>query len=381
MQTDSLECTGCEACVAICPCKAIQMKEDKFGFLSPTIVEEKCIHCNLCEKVCPVLKPIINSLDICSYGFKNSDEAIREKSSSGGLFSALAYKTIVDGGCAVGCALDKNCRNCRHIVIDRLDELEKLRGSKYFQSQIKDVYIQIKAILETGKRVLFSGTPCQVAGLKSYLNKEYDNLLTVDFICHGVASPMVWEKYVDYEENRKKSKISSVSFRDKTTGWHGFSLKIVFDNGICNVIPCSASIYMQGFLQDLFLRNSCYRCHFKQSNYYSDITMADFWGIDEIKTELDDNKGVSLAVVHSDKGISELQEFREDELIVRTSGNDVFKRNRAYFRTPPMNLWRNKAIDEYKKKPFDKVTKKYCGLSMMAKIRRKLSRIWWEMQL
>lgn len=381
MQTYPLECTGCGACVAICPYDAIQMQEDKFGFLSPVVVEKKCIHCNLCEKVCPVLKKRINSAVICCYGFKNNDEVIREKSSSGGLFSALAYKTISDGGYVVGCILDEDCRNCRHTIIDKLDDLEKLQGSKYFQSQVDDIYIQVKAILDEGKKVLFSGTPCQVAGLKSYLNKHYDNLFTLDFICHGVASPTVWKKYVDYEENKEESQIRFVSFRDKTTGWHGFSLKIVFDNGKCNITPISDSLYMQGFLQDLFLRNSCYQCYFKNDNYYSDITMADFWGIDEIKKELDDNKGISLAVVHSDKGVNELNKFGDDEIIVKLNSNDVFRRNMSYFRTPAMNLWRNKAINEYNRKPFDKVTKKYCGLSMMAKIRRKISRIWWKAQL
>lgn len=233
----------------------------------------------------------------------NKNEEIREESSSGGIFTVIAQEILRDGnGIVFGAAFDENFI-VKHIEICDEKELYKLRTSKYVQSDISNTYQRAESYLKKGKNVLFTGTPCQIEGLKSYLMKEYENLYTQDIICHGVPSPLIWEKYKNYRKKVDSKNPENINFRNKDNGWHEFNLKFSYDNGKYSKSQ-NKDLYMKAFLDNLILRDSCYKCSFKKYNRNSDITLADFWGIENIKSKLDDNKGISLIIVNSKKGQS-----------------------------------------------------------------------------
>ena len=309
------DCCGCNACVQRCPKQCIYMKEDTEGFLYPTIDKGSCIDCGLCEKVCPVInkseeRPIINV-----YAAKNDDERKRLDSSSGGLFIALAEHIISENGTVYGVVFDEKWE-VRHSSASSFEELYPMMRSKYVQSKIGNTYLDAESRLKKDQKVLFVGTPCQIAGLKKYLRKEYDNLLAVDFICHGVPSPEVWRRYlkelINNQSDKKKDilKINTINFREKRRGfnWKNYGFVIDYlsvDKHIKQLTSCSfyENPYMKGFLSDLYLRPSCYSCPAKGGTSGADITIADYWGIENQMPQLDDNKGVGLAVVHTEKGI------------------------------------------------------------------------------
>lgn len=308
------ECCGCSACLAACPSNCISMNEDKEGFLYPYIDEEQCVKCGLCEKACPSMKKYHSSNAECkAYAAASIEEEIRLKSSSGGVFYWIAEKLLQEGGVVFGAALTTDCTEVRHIQVRNLDELSSLMGSKYVQSVVGETYRDVKRRLVEGYRVLFSGTPCQVNGLKRYLsNIDTTNLCTIDFICHGVPSPGVWRRYL--KETGMEAR--RVFFRDKTSGWKDYSLKIIDESGedLCQSV--SKNAYLRGFLNHLYCRPSCHHCNFKGLERVSDITLGDFWKIDKFLENLDDNKGNSLLFVHSEKGEALLDDLQKDGKIV-----------------------------------------------------------------
>lgn len=293
------KCTGCCACLNICPKDAISMNEDNEGFKYPVIDKDKCIKCGLCVTVCPTINEQIKINNIIkAYACINKDTDIRLKSSSGGIFSVVADYILNNNGIVFGAAFDKEW-NVEHTYIEDIKDLDKLRTSKYVQSYVGINYKYVREFLETGKLVLFTGTPCQVAGLKSYLGEDYDNLYCIDMICHGVPSPMVWRKYL--KENYDVDDIQEINFRNKTTGWSDYSFKVQYTNKAI-IENIDSNLYMLGFLNNLYLRHSCYNCNFKTVERVSDITIADFWGINEILPEMNDDKGTSLIFIQSNKG-------------------------------------------------------------------------------
>lgn len=312
-------CTGCYACYTICPRSCIIMDTDKEGFGYPKVNEQRCIDCHLCEKGCPVLKPIAEpakkDLPI-SFAACSRNNAVRMQSSSGGIFSELAQAILGQGGVVFGAAFQDDF-SVSHICVESVDELGKLRGSKYLQSRIGSTYKQAKNFLEKGRLVYFSGTPCQIEGLLSYLGKEYDNLYTQDLICHGVPSPMVWEKYVKHREKEAASKAQKVSFRHKEDSWQKYFVRFDFKDGTSYIRDHSEDLYITGFLRDLSLRPSCYDCRFKTINRHADITLADFWGIEKICPEMNDDKGTSLVLIHSQKG-KKLWNMISDQIVYRS---------------------------------------------------------------
>lgn len=290
------------------------MVSDEEGFWYPQVDKEKCINCGLCEKVCPIIhkwEPDA-SRTTTAIAAINTNEEIRLKSSSGGLFTLIAEKIIDQGGVVFGAAFSDDFKAVRHICVDNQAGLEKLRGSKYVQSKIGDTYKQAKEYLDSGRKVLFTGTPCQIGGLYSYLRKPYENLLTQDIICHGVPSPMVWEKYVDFREKKSASTIKSVYFRHKKYGWKTFSVLFDFSDKMVYVKNLREDSFMKAFLKNVCLRPSCHACSFKSVKRQADITLADFWGIQAVLPEMDDDKGTSLVLVHSDKGQQMLKELSSD---------------------------------------------------------------------
>lgn len=319
---DKSQCCGCTACMAVCPKQCISMKEDDEGFLYPTVDTSLCIDCNLCQKVCPVLHQGGKREPLDVYAAKNDDEQVRLSSSSGGIFTQLAEKTIDEGGVVFGARFDENWE-VMHDCTETREGIAAFRGSKYVQSRIGDCYQRAKQYLLAGRKVLFTGTSCQIAGLKSYLGKEYDNLLAVDVVCHGVPSPKVWRSYLSeivapqggknsvlphpYE---CKTKITSIDFRSKSTGWKKFSFALTLSeasaDGEQNSVLLSSIFienpFMEVFLDNVSLRPSCYVCPVKAGKSQSDISIADFWGVHKSMPEFDDDKGVSLALVFTEKG-------------------------------------------------------------------------------
>lgn len=309
--TDKHKCCGCTACVNVCPKNCISMSADKEGFLYPVVDFVKCIDCGLCEQVCPVLRPVKNETEPLVYAAVNNDESVRLQSSSGGIFTLLAESVLDREGVVFGACFDQNW-NVVHDYTETKEGLAKFRGSKYVQSHVGNCFIQVKTFLDSGREVLFSGTPCQVAGLKNYLRKPYSNLFTVDLVCHGVPSPELWRRYLQEAVCRvygiKKKNlinldeyISDISFRAKDKGWKKFNIKIIFRNGKVEMMPFFENSYMNVFLSDLSLRPSCYACPTKLHHVQSDITLADFWGVNEIKPDIDDDKGCGLILINCEE--------------------------------------------------------------------------------
>lgn len=295
---ESKECCGCSACKNICPAGAISMQENEEGFLYPNIDETKCSHCGLCSKICPVINSDFSNNKNPDCFAVMADDDLRKESSSGAVFPVLAEYIISEGGYVCGAAYADDF-SVEHLIVDTGDDLGKLKGSKYVQSNIKDCYSKIKEVLNTGKKVLFSGCPCQVAGLKSFLQKDYENLLCVDLICHGVPSAKVFKKYLS--ETFPDEKVEKFDFRDKTYGWKEYYLGVKTNIKKHLLYPAS-NLFMRGFLNNLFLRESCYVCQFQKLPRQGDLTIGDFWGIYDFDRNLDDDKGTSLLLVNNDKG-------------------------------------------------------------------------------
>lgn len=308
------DCCGCTACEQICSKKAITMKYDWKGFTYPSINEQKCSNCDICKSTCPILNDRKERVPNHIYAMKNKNLQTRLNSSSGGIFSILATNTINNGGVVFGASFDEKW-DVVHTHIVSLDKLYKLQGSKYVQSNLKDTFLQVKAFLDNNTPVLFSGTPCQVAGLLNYLKKKYDNLTTVDFVCHGVPSPKIWKDYLKEILPKKLtdskhttadplSYIKKINFRGKPNGWIKFHLVISAVDDISKENQNTHSIlindyvwdndYMLSFLNDYINRPSCHECHFRNGKSGSDYTIADYWGIDKSHPDFFDDNGVSL---------------------------------------------------------------------------------------
>ena len=366
-------CCGCSACASVCPCNAIAMNSDDEGFLYPVVDETVCIGCNKCVQSCPVINSSEKDGEKPSaYWAINADEKVRAESSSGGVFSVLAENTIKSGGIVFGAAMSDNCRSVRHISVDSIDDLYKLRGSKYVQSDISDSYIFVKKYLDNGKTVLFSGTPCQIEGLLGFLGKNYDNLICVDLICHGVPSPKVWGKYVKFVEKKTTSETESVSFRSKRYGWHKYSLLFSFKDKTekINILP--DDLFMKSFLSDICLRPSCYSCKFKKMSRKSDITLADFWGVERLIPEIDDDKGVSLVIVHSLKGENLFGTVGPCMKSGITDLDTAIGYNTSMIRSVKPHRKRKMFFEKLDVMDFPELVNKYANISLYRKIRSKL---------
>ena len=327
------DCCGCEACVQICPICAIVFNEDECGFGYPVVNEETCVNCGLCENVCPIQNQQESKSDKSVYAAINPDNETRLLSSSGGVFSMIAENVIENGGVVFGAAFNSRWE-VEHRYVENKSDLYLLRGSKYVQSRIGDAYKHSKRFLEQGRKVLFSGTPCQIAGLKNFLRKEYDNLILLDVVCHAVPSPLVWRRYLEEKiYSREGRSITYVSFREKSTGWSRYSIVIKGKEEGGNGVRCfinetvDKNIYMQIFLNDLSVRPSCVACPAKSSNSCSDLTLADYWGIGKINPNWDDSQGTSMVVVNTYKGAQLIKQLHLDNYGVRTSFDDAVKCN------------------------------------------------------
>lgn len=294
------DCSGCEACANICPKNAVEMHRDAEGFAYPTINRELCVSCGKCDATCPALNFTKKFPDALPKVFAaiNPNEKIRRHSSSGGAFTALSELVLQSGGIVFGAGFDENF-HVKHTAARTPDELENLRGSKYVQSQIGSVYRQVAVALKSTS-VLFSGTPCQCAGLKKFLGGDNENLLTVDIICHGTPSPALWENYIG--ELGYAHEIRHVNFRSKRNGWTNFNVEVNFADQGYYSRSINSDTYGKIFLSNLTLRPSCHACKFKFPNGQSDLTIGDAWGVQTFAPEMFDNRGTSVIFVHTLKG-------------------------------------------------------------------------------
>ena len=368
-------CSGCSACLNICPKKAISMKKEN-GFLYPSIDYSVCIDCHNCEKICPQLsssKKYEEPFIIAAYA---KDENIRKNSSSGGIFSLFAQKCLSNNGIVIGCAMAEDFKSAKHIAIKNEQDLRFLRGSKYLQSQMGQTFSDVKKFLLEGKNVLFSGTPCQVAGLSAFIpDSMKKNLLTIDVICHGVPSPLVWEKYIEAREKEAGAKTKAVSFRKKTGKTKGYSLFIEFENGKTFNESIKNNFYLRGFVNNLFLRPSCYNCEIKNNAYKSDITLADYWGAEDVFEKEEVEKGISLVITHSEKGKKELAILQTSAFMIEVNKEAALKKNQSYYKKAKINSLTKNFMKDIKKQDIDKVLKKYCSSEFIPRLKRKIYKL------
>lgn len=355
------KCNGCTACSSICPKKCIEMKENVDGFLYPAVNKNNCISCGLCDKVCPVNNDIKLNDVPSAYAAINKNKEERLNSSSGGVFSLIANYILAKNGYVVGAAYNDKFE-VEHIIIDSKEELHKLRGAKYSQSRLESVFDKIKELLANDHYVLFSGTPCQVGGLKSYLRKDYEKLVLIDTVCHGVPSPLVWKKYVEYRSKRdNKGKMpNAINLRSKSSGWsrYNYSIEFDYDKKLYSKVN-GQDPYMKAFVGNYCLRESCYDCSFKSIQRVSDFTLGDYWGIWNQNPEMDDNKGTSLLLVHSIKGNRILEYIKNQLDSVPVDLKESIKENPSMIKSSPINKDRNIFIGIVIKEGFKQAIKKF----------------------
>lgn len=303
-------CCGCSACVAACPVSAVVMRADGEGFLHPAVDERTCRGCSACVRACPVMRsPAEEGKPLAVFAAMSTDAALRRDSSSGGVFSLLARQVLLRGGSVFGAAVREGDLAVCHVEATDEDALARLRGSKYVQSNVGMAYADVQARLDAGRPVLFSGTPCQVAALKMFLGGPHENLLTVDVACHGVASPLAWQRYLDvrlstcgWGRRTRDLNADGVHFRDKAYGWKNFSLSLRFRTGDVYSRTVVDDPYLVGFLSELYQRPSCHDCAFRGLRSGADITLADFWHVERSLADMDDDTGTSMVIVNSEQG-------------------------------------------------------------------------------
>lgn len=359
------DCCGCTACASICPKQCIEMKMDCLGFKYPHVDSTNCVECGVCERVCPITnnecrdssfeKPLV-------YALRVKDEVELSKSQSGGAFYIISEKFIDAGGVVYGACLD-NEFVVRHKRASSKKDRDDLRYSKYVQSDLSGIFHAVKNDLKNGYNVLFTGTPCQVSGLRAYIGKTYkDNLTTVDLVCHAVPSPQIWQDYIKYIERRYKSKVISALFRDKKWGWSKCKETFWLSNNKILTRRTYDDLYFQLYT----VRESCANCKFTNLNRVGDITIGDFWGWGKKHQEFDDDKGLSLVLINTIKGQNIFNDIKD---FVHFAESSVTECLQPQLNTPiVLNPQRQNFIADYKAYGFEYVGKKYADLGLTSQI-------------
>lgn len=351
-------CYGCTACEAVCPVSAISMKPDSEGFLFPSIDTGKCIECGLCEKTCITQKPAVESLfhktpaEVDAAWEKRLQD--RLESTSGGLFYAMAMRFVKKGGIVYGAALDENF-TVRHLRCDSLDTLKRLRGSKYVQSNLEDVFKSIKGDLKAGREVLFSGTPCQVAGLLSFLRKRYENLTTIDLVCHGVPSPLIFKEHINYIEKAYGDKLADYKFRGKNKGgWRSY-IYYIFNNLATKSFFWGGEFFAIHFYKSNFNRRSCFTCDFSRKERVGDITLSDFWNAEKYCKPLRIQRkyGFNMVMCNTAKGQSLYNEIKEEVESLTLPAEIAIKGDVRLRHTEAMPPRRATIFEDYHKHGFE----------------------------
>lgn len=364
---DKSKCCGCCACVDVCAHQAISLKTDIEGFWYPVVDETKCVDCGLCNKVCPEL----NIADIKKNDYPqpahtiaaiNKNMSVRWDSTSGGAFSALADAMYEEGGYVSG-AIYNDDFSVRNFISNNPDDLKKLRSSKYLQSKAEGIYKEVRDLLRKGEKVLACGTPCQMAALRSFLRKDYENLIIVDFICRGVNSPKVYRKYLDSLERKFGGKVVYVKAKNKELGWRNLTRKVVFDNGKSYYGVHMQDDFRRGYHTNVYCRPSCYSCQYKGFPRMADITIADYWGIEKVDPNMDNNIGTSMILLNSNKGIAFFEKVKDKLEWEETKFESVLPGNIA-LRKPiePAKIDRKAFFEDLDRGTFEEVTAKYFPL-------------------
>lgn len=365
------DCCGCTACANICPALAITTQPDEEGFLYPVLDQEKCTECLLCTKVCPASNPTLFSQQPVVYACTNKNEELSFQSSSGGFFTLIAENVLENNGVVFGASFTETFA-VNHIMVDNTIDLQKLRGSKYLQSNINETYKLVKSLLEEQRPVLFSGTPCQITGLSNYLKKQYENLILIDLVCHGAPSPGVFGDYLKHMNKRFQANISDVSFRAKELAAQ--ALRIKFANGDQYLKKPKQDPFYKAFLRNLILRPSCYECKYKNLNTPSDITMGDYWGVSTKFPDLTEKDGVSLIIIKTEKGKRLFEKVKDKIDIQKSELEHAIKYNYPIVKPSPLHERRTAFFREYTKgkKDIDVLLKKHVKQSSMKRILKKL---------
>lgn len=353
LNAESEKCCGCTACYAACPVGAITMREDEEGFLYPAISPEKCLGCNKCVNVCAFRKNSSTNEKILSvYAVKHGSETVRMKSRSGGIFTAISDEILKNGGVVYGCVM-KDQYTAVHIRAESPDDRDKMRESKYIQSNMGDCFQQVKKDLLSNKYVLFSGTSCQIDGLRSFLDKEYDRLICIDIVCHAVPSRKIWEDFVRHQE-KKYGECVGIDFRNKKDfGWADHIETLTFDKKRY----VDTEVFKNLFYGNYISRPSCYECPYKSIYHPGDITIGDYWGVDKAAPGFNDNKGVSLVIINTEKGNAIFEAVKGSCTFMETKIEDSMQSPFLQSINKPKN--RDEFWHDYRNKKFSYIIKKY----------------------
>lgn len=369
--TDKKQCCGCNACAAICPRKCIVMTEDKEGFLYPSVNKDDCIGCNACTRVCPMQHTVAEvPTKQVGYLVQHKDEAIRMESSSGGAFSAIAHYIIEQGGVVFGAAYDENFQVVHRYTEDE-DEIRAFRNSKYVQSVLHGRFQEVKKFLEAGRMVCFSGTPCQVEGLVRYLKRPYENLLLVDVVCHGVSSPLIWEKYLEYQNVVEKG-VDSIRFRDKYYGYKYSTMTLICGGKKIYHAGAQKDPMLRAFFSDICDRPSCYQCTFKKRYRISDITLWDCFSVYDFDKDMDDDKGTTRVLCHSEKGVNVMQIALSQLNYKEIDPDKLVKGSKEMFTSVKMNPNREQFLLDAANMTGEELFERYYPITFKVKLKTKI---------
>lgn len=345
------ECIGCTACIHSCPTNAIKIQKNNEGFLCASINDNECIKCGACFKACPVQQVAEGYEYQEAYACYSKNSDIQKSSTSGGIFYFVAREILMNGGTVYGVTMDE-CLNVKHISVEKEEDLHKLQGSKYVQSDLGNTYAEIKERLEKGEQVLFSGTGCQVAGLKNFLRKNYENLLTVDLICHGIPSPGMFKDYTEYLGRKYGGKVVSYKFRQKNPGSaQSYDTKIRVQKGekiIEKMVSGDDDPFTINYLKNMLQNKECYRCKFASLKRTADITLGDYWGIDEVHPDFAKGNSVSLVLLNTEKAGALWDKIKCELEFIATDKEKILKHNRQLSEPAPYNICRENIFDNYK---------------------------------
>lgn len=361
---DRDKCTGCAACVNICTKDALKMVKNERGFDHPIIDGQKCVDCKMCTKVCPVNNPYkVERNDQKVYAARSLNKELRGKSSSGALFTEISKVFLSDGGVIAGTVFNEDFTEAVFSLCRTEDELEKMRGSKYLQSAPGKIYRQVQAEIQNGKKVMFIGTPCQIAALKNLLKPtEQESVFCIDLICHGVPSPGLWKNYIDDVRKKQNNKrITGVNFRHKKPSWVQFSLKVDFEDNTSYIGSKFCDPYIVSFLREVSLRESCFDCQYTNTNRLGDITLADFWGYKSEKfSSRNDHLGISCCIVNSEKGRALFEKIKGNLLVENQTMEYAIRGNRSLVQPWVKNKYAEPFWELYTVGKINEAFNKYC---------------------
>lgn len=371
---DKRHCSGCTACASICPPKCIQMKPDEEGFTYPNVNMEQCINCGLCSAVCPIQNPVAERKKVQdAYLVQHKDEAVRSDSSAGGAFTAIAMVVLKKGGVVFGAAYDEEF-NVHHTYVEAIEGLKKFRNSKYVQSDLGKCFQKAEEFLQRGRWVCFSGTPCQIEGLNKFLRMPYKKLVMVDVVCHGVPSPLIWNKYLEYQ-NVNNIKPDNIKFRDKFYGYKYSTMSIFYGGKTVYHAGSQLDPMLRAFFADICDRPACYDCKFKKRYRVSDMTIWDCFSVYDFDKNMDDDKGTTRVLCQTDKGKLIMQESREFAECKEVSADSLVKGVREMFLSVETNEKRKQFFDDAQCMNGKSLFEKYYPVTLKVKLKTQIRKI------